>query len=64
MKEVILVITILLTFTLMVIGGSIKNVFFYIRSEGGGLVSANPKNPYQKILRWSKNGEGGSQFFD
>ena len=51
MKEVILVITILLTFSLVVIGGSIKNVFFYIRSKGGG-ASANPKNPYQKILRF------------
>ena len=25
--------------------------------RGGG--SANPKNPYQKKLRWSKKGEGG-----
>ena len=28
-----------------------------------GGVSANPKSPHQKILRWSKKGEGGLSFF-
>ena len=43
------------------IRGGIKSVFFYFRSKEGG-VSPNPKNPYQKKLRWSKKGEGGSVF--
>ena len=29
--------------------GGIKNFFFYFRSKKG--VSANPKNPYQEILK-------------
>ena len=33
-------------------------------SQSGEGVLPNPKNPYQKKLRWSKKGEeGGSQFF-
>ena len=31
--------------------------------QRGGGVSANPKNPYQKKLRWSKKGEGGGLNF-
>ena len=31
--------------------GRHKKLFFYFRSKGGG-VSANPKNPYQKIPRF------------
>ena len=34
----------------------------FSQKEGGG-VSANPKNPYQKKLRWSKKGEGGGLSF-
>ena len=42
-----------------------KYCFFLTFGQKGGGVSANPKNPYQKKLRWSKKGEGGgSQFFD
>ena len=32
--------------------GRHKKLFFYFRSKGGVGVSANPKNPYQKILRF------------
>ena len=39
-----------------------ENFSEFLVKRGG--VSANPKNPYQKKLRWSKKGEGGSQFFD
>ena len=35
--------------TMMIVRGGIKKLFFSFRSKGGG-VSANPKNPYQKIL--------------
>ena len=34
------------------ITGGINDCFFYFRSKGEGGVSANPKNPYQKILRF------------
>ena len=37
--------------------------FFNADLGGGGGVSANPKNPYQKKLRWSKKGEGGGLSF-
>ena len=45
--------------------GGVKKILFFFTfcQKGGGGVSANPKNPYQKKLRWSKKG-GGSQFFD
>ena len=33
-----------------------------IFSLGGGVLP-NPKNPYQKKLRWSKKGEGGVSVF-
>ena len=32
-------------------GGIKKLVFFYFLSKGGG-ISGNPKNPYQKILKF------------
>ena len=34
------------------IRGGIKKVFFFTFGQKGGGVSANPKNPYQKILRF------------
>ena len=37
-------------------------IFLPFFAEKGGVLP-NPKNPYQKKLRWSKKGEGGSQFF-
>ena len=39
--------------------GSFLTIF---RRKGGGS-GPSQKNPYQKKLRWSKKGEGGSQFF-
>ena len=41
------------------ITGGINDCFFYFRSKGEGGVSANPKNPYQKILRFFFTKEGG-----
>ena len=35
----------------IMVKGGIKKLFFYFWSKGGG-VSANPKNPYQKNLRF------------
>ena len=35
----------------------------FFNADLGGGVSANPKNPYQKKLRWSKKGEGGVSVF-
>ena len=35
----------------------------FFNADLGGGVSANPKNPYQKKLRWSKKGEGGGLSF-
>ena len=36
--------------------GRRKKLFFFTFGQKGGVL-ANPKNPYQKILRWSKRGE-------
>ena len=49
-------------FGVLVERGGKKTVFFYFHSKGRG-VSANPKNLYHKILKWSKKGEGGLIFF-
>ena len=38
-------------------------MFFFLLSVKRGGASANPKNPYQKKLRWSKKGEGGGLSF-
>ena len=34
------------------VGGGIKNCFFLFSVKKGGRVSANPLNPYQKMLRF------------